>query len=166
MKHWTPRLDNLPGPLHQQLFRPLQQDIFDNILKPGDILPPQRKAAQALGLSLGTVSKAYQQAFNCGLVEAHVGRGTLVSGIRDAEILRDDGSLINLQTNLPPLPLTRSVLLDASQKAARTLYRDTSMHYPPVAGLFRHRDIITSWMTDIYGLYLWCGDSNLCSNSF
>ena len=45
-----------------QLFRPLQQDIFTGTLKAGDSLPPQRRTANDLGLSLGTVSKAYQHA--------------------------------------------------------------------------------------------------------
>ncbi|WP_417624113.1 PLP-dependent aminotransferase family protein [Paremcibacter congregatus] len=154
MKNWSPRLDNDPGPLFMQLFRPLQQDIFTGTLKAGDSLPPQRRTASDLGLSLGTVSKAYQHAIQCGLVEAHVGRGTIVSGLQEPEQITDNGTLIDLQTNTPPFPLTRSLLLEASGRAARTLYRDSSMQYPPVAGLPRHRATISQWIKKRFNIPL------------
>lgn len=154
MAYWTPRLDGKSGPLHLQLFNPLQQDIFEQHLKAGDRLPPQRQTADQLGLSLGTVSKAYQHAINCGLVKAHVGRGTIVAGIPEQDSADNPRELIDLQLNKPPLPLTRSLLLEASHKACRNLWRDTDLQYPPNEGLLSQRSIISDWFSTTYGIDL------------
>lgn len=52
--------------------------VADGRLQPGTPLPPQRELAYALGLALGTVTRAYAEAERRGLIEGQVGRGSFV----------------------------------------------------------------------------------------
>ena len=45
-------------------------------LKPGDRLPPQRDLAFRLGVTTGTVTRAYAEAEKMGLLSGEVGRGS------------------------------------------------------------------------------------------
>jgi len=52
--------------------------ILDGTLSEGSRLPPERKMAAALGVNRSTVVNAYRELAADGLVEGHVGRGTIV----------------------------------------------------------------------------------------
>ncbi len=54
------------------------------MLKPGAKLPPVRELAYQLGITPGTVARAYQLATEEGLLEATVGKGTFVRGPKRA----------------------------------------------------------------------------------
>ena len=68
------------GPKYLRLFRALQQGVRSGALAPGAKLPPVRNLAFDLGITPGTVSRAYQLATDEGLLEATIGRGTFVRG--------------------------------------------------------------------------------------
>ena len=55
-----------------------RRDIRAGRLRPGDRLPPQRDLASAIGVTVGTVTRAYQLAARQGLVGGEIGRGTYV----------------------------------------------------------------------------------------
>lgn len=54
--------------------------IRDGSMKPGTRLPTHRELSFQLGITPGTVSKAYAELTRIGLVTAHVGSGTFVLG--------------------------------------------------------------------------------------
>jgi DNA-binding FadR family transcriptional regulator len=56
----------------------LRQAIADGVYSPGDRLPAERKLAQELGSSRGTVRKALDQLEQDGTIERRVGSGTFV----------------------------------------------------------------------------------------
>jgi hypothetical protein len=60
--HWLPELERLNGPLYKALVDQLASDIASGTLKPGDRLPPQRLLADALQVTLGTITRAYREA--------------------------------------------------------------------------------------------------------
>ena len=64
------------SPLYQQLVQALDGDLAGGRLMPGDRLPTQRKLARELGVSVGTITRAYAEAERRGLVHGEVGRGT------------------------------------------------------------------------------------------
>lgn len=75
--HWMPSLDpKLPK------YRALYQSIVDAIeagdLASGDRLPTHRHLADALGVTVGVVTKAYAMAVREGLLQSQVGSGTYV----------------------------------------------------------------------------------------
>lgn len=57
--------------------RRLEEDVQGGKLRPHDKLPPQRELAQALGVNLSTVTRAYKVMEQKGLVYAVTGRGHL-----------------------------------------------------------------------------------------
>src|SRR3546814_5240094 len=66
------------GPRYHAIVDALQADIEGGMLRPGSRLLPHRDLAEHLGLSIGTVSKAYAEAERQGLIIGKVGKGTFV----------------------------------------------------------------------------------------
>lgn len=67
------------GPLHKQLTAAIAGLIDRGILRHGDILPPERRLADALSVSRGTVVKVYGQLAADHLVARRQGSGTTVT---------------------------------------------------------------------------------------
>ncbi len=78
MTTWLPDLSDGAGPLYARLADRIERDIDAGILPPGAKLPPQRHLAFDIGVTIGTVSRAYALARERGLVSGEVGRGTYV----------------------------------------------------------------------------------------
>src|SRR5579871_5145025 len=100
---WIPILSESDGPRYLALVQSLENDVQSGALKPGTRLLPQRDMANHLGLSVGTVSRAYAEAEARGLISGEVGRGTFVQRRRPPATTR--GSVqdtVNLALNVPP----------------------------------------------------------------
>lgn len=109
MTIWRPNLV-LAGekrPLYLAIADALAEGINQGELKPGDRLPTHRDLAQSLGVTVGTVSRAYLEAERRGHVTGEVGRGTFVRR-REGEPFPfagvTEGQLIDLRSNLPAWP--------------------------------------------------------------
>jgi DNA-binding transcriptional MocR family regulator len=125
----------------------LENDVQAGILKPGTRLLPQRDMAQLLGLSVGTVSRAYAEAEARGLISGEVGRGTFVQRRRPpASALGVAQSTINLALNVPPSTgedeLIGSVLSEILADGALS----PLLGYLPHQGLPSHREIMAPWL--------------------
>ena len=95
---WRPDLSARRGPLYLAIADALEDDVRMGRLLPGGRLPPQRLLAEALGVDLTTITRAYAEARARGLIEASVGQGTFVRALTEAPSRRPD-----LSMNLPPL---------------------------------------------------------------
>lgn len=73
-------LETRSGPKYRRLFDAIESAIRVGLLKQGAKLPPVRELAFQLGITPGTVARAYQLATDEGLLDATVGRGTFVRG--------------------------------------------------------------------------------------
>ncbi len=99
---WRPRfVDSAPGK-SLGLVEALEADIRSGMVEPGERLPPQRAIAEALGIDLTTVTRAFNEARRRGLIEAQAGRGTFVSEGRDPS--KQVRPLVDLSMNIPPQP--------------------------------------------------------------
>jgi len=78
MNDWVPDLRARKGPRYKRIVAALEDDIVTGRLAPGTRLPTHRALADALGLTAGTVTRAYKEAERRRLVHGHVGRGTFV----------------------------------------------------------------------------------------
>ncbi len=78
MTTWLPDLSTGAGPIYLRLAERAESDIGDGVLAPGAKLPPQRDLAFDLGVTIGTVGRAYALLRERGLVSGEVGRGTYV----------------------------------------------------------------------------------------
>ena len=73
------RLDRASGlPLYRQICQGLREAILSGELAEGMRLPTERALARELGVNRTTVMNAYNELASEGLIEGHVGRGTLV----------------------------------------------------------------------------------------
>lgn len=77
---WYPDCETLRSPLHASLAAAIEQAILTEKLPAGSRLPPHRKMADRLGLSVHTVSKAYESLRKQNLIDGQVGRGSYVCG--------------------------------------------------------------------------------------
>src|ERR1700727_1633462 len=103
MTDWVPTLVAIQGPRYLAFVVALEADIAAGRIKPGMRLLPQRDMAQRLELSVGTISKAYAEAEQRGLISGEVGRGTFVQRRRpEPRSLGQSETTINLALNVPP----------------------------------------------------------------
>lgn len=79
---WLPDLGRFDGPKYLALTHALRDAVRAGELAKGDRLPPVRDLAWRLGMTPGTVARAYQIVTQEGLLEAAVGRGTFVAATR------------------------------------------------------------------------------------
>jgi DNA-binding transcriptional MocR family regulator len=80
MTSWLPDLSHGSGPLYVRLAERIEESIADGTLAAGAKLPPQRDLAYDIGVTIGTVGRAYALVRERGLVSGEVGRGTFVLG--------------------------------------------------------------------------------------
>ena len=78
MQQWQPDLASAAGPKYLAIADALARDIGAGILPAGARLPPQRSLAEALGVDLTTVTRAYGEAQRLGLIEGEGRRGSFV----------------------------------------------------------------------------------------
>ncbi len=78
MTNWLPDLTAHTGPLYARLAGAIENAIDGGTLPAGAKLPPQRNLAFDIGVTIGTVSRAYAIMRERGLVSGEVGRGTYV----------------------------------------------------------------------------------------
>ncbi len=80
MTNWLPDIGTGDGPIYVRLADRIEQDISAGLLAAGAKLPPQRDLAYDLGVTVGTVGRAYALMRERGLLSGEVGRGTYVRG--------------------------------------------------------------------------------------
>jgi DNA-binding transcriptional MocR family regulator len=78
MQSWNPDITAATGPKYLAIAEAIARDIDAGKLRAGDRLPPQRVLAEALGLDLTTVTRAYGEAQRLGFVEGSGRRGSFV----------------------------------------------------------------------------------------
>ena len=146
---WKPVLEDMPRPLVDRLLAALERDIRSGVLAPGLRLPPQRELAFFLGISLGTVTKAYAEAERRGLTQATVGRGTFVAApAPDAAFRfspRGQPSGVNLAQNVRPV-LSGGAALTRALDRLRKKDLSRLLVYSPSAGEDDHRRAMADWL--------------------
>jgi len=150
MTLWTPNLTGRSGPRYRAIADALTDDVRAGRLREGTRLPTHRDLADALRVTVGTVSRAYSEAGRRGLIKGEVGRGTFVRREQPEPFdfgmpAREEPSLIDLSLNFPvseaaDRPLRRG--LEALSKDPRL---GRLLEYLPHAGRPRHREAGAAW---------------------
>ena len=78
MTIWPPNKDNLRRPIYRSLAQSLIDAIAAEEISEGTKLPTHRALAYQLGLSIQTVSRAYEELARLGVISGEVGRGSYV----------------------------------------------------------------------------------------
>lgn len=149
MTIWAPELEPAAGPRYVAIADALATDIANGRIREGDRLPTHRELADALGIAIGTVTRAYAEAERRGLVRGEVGRGTFVGppplhAPTPTRMGSASASLIDLSLNVP----VEGVVPDLAA-ALRTLAKRPDLgdllRYQPHAGAARHRAAGAAW---------------------
>jgi DNA-binding transcriptional MocR family regulator len=108
MTSWLPDIETKSGPRYLAIAQALAEDVDVGRLAPGSKMPTHRDLAFRLGLTVGTISRAYAEAQRLGLLSGEVGRGTYVRnsgnrlGTLDSRDALPDGQ-VDLSLNYPPI---------------------------------------------------------------
>ncbi len=151
------------GPKYRQVSDRIRQAVATGELPVGSRLPPVRELAFQLGITPGTVARAYSVLTDAGVLEAAVGRGTFVA---EPEVeVEDEGAPIEIDViahntegasahdvNLfsPHLPsvgqarLIRKLLIEIGREPPSGL-----MHYPSQVAARPTREAVVDWVADL-----------------
>lgn len=136
-------------PKYRAIADELEQHILNGQLPTGERLPPQRKLAQRLAVTAGTVSHAYAILEQRGLATARVGDGTYVHSPEDTPELAQHPNLlpVDLAHNVAIPTDDGRALVDAMQRlsADAELIR-LVLSYQPETGHVRHRRAGAQWL--------------------
>jgi DNA-binding transcriptional MocR family regulator len=136
-------------PKYQAIADDLAQSIVAGQFAVGEKLPPQRDLAHRLGVTAGTISRAYASLERQGLASARVGDGTYVRAISHPASAVAEPQAV-------PIDLAHNVAIptedaQALQRAFETLSQNPEvltqvLSYQPEAGLLRHRQAGAQWL--------------------
>ncbi|MGY6549930.1 MAG: aminotransferase-like domain-containing protein [Roseinatronobacter sp.] len=146
---WIPRLSDEPGRPFERLVAALAEDILTGILDPDERLPAHRDVAGQLGISLGTVTRAYDVLQRRGLARSEKGRGMFVAATRPAR-----QRAIDLSVNLPPAVIQSSTLSALMAEVGRALDAEAFSQYAPPAGLPEHRLMMLRKLAEDRGIHV------------
>jgi DNA-binding transcriptional MocR family regulator len=150
MTSWTPNLSAATGPRYVAIADVLASDIAAGRLKAGDRLPTHRELAWKLGVTVGTVTRAYAEAERRGLIAGEVGRGTYIRD-RAADLMPSspaapDG-FIDLARNFPPGWRDNREIADILGDLSHSNDLSPLLGYAPNLGLAPHREAGAQWLT-------------------
>lgn len=146
MTRWLPDLRGRRGPRYGAIVDALAEDVGSGALRAGDRLPTHRDLAERLGVTVGTVSRAYAEAARRGLVTGEVGRGTYVRAFEEGA--PDDGP-VDLGQNHPPEPAARpqrAALLAALATLTARAEPGRLLDYPSAGGNAEDREAGAAWI--------------------
>ena len=147
--HWIGRLDPAAGPRYLQIVAQLERAVTDGLLRPGDRLPPQRRLAEHLAVDLTTVTRAFGEARERGLIDAVTGRGSFISARQEQE-----GPPLDLSMTIPPAPKGLRLGELMQRGIAEILARsdaDRLMNYHGGAGSLAERAAGAAWLSPLLG---------------
>jgi DNA-binding transcriptional MocR family regulator len=143
-------LDNPTTQKYKAIAADLTQTILNGQLAAGEKLPPHRVLAKQLGVTTGTVSRAYASLERQGLAFARVGDGTYV---RNLDTSSNENRLVD--KNLP-IDLAHNIAIPTDEVAAlRNAFAELSLEpdcladilsYQPETGAKRHRMAGAQWL--------------------
>ena len=149
MTIWQPELDR-SKPLYLAIADAMLRDVEGGVLREGSRLPPQRDLAWKLGVTLGTVTRAYKEAETRGLLEGEVGRGSYIRRRPQVSALITPASeregVVDLTQAIPP-PVVKAEELDqAMQSIMRDPRKLDLLDYAPPEGFHMHRSMAVQWL--------------------
>ncbi|MEN3953571.1 PLP-dependent aminotransferase family protein [Iodidimonas sp. SYSU 1G8] len=160
MTMWLPDLSDLPGPRYTAIAEAVRRDIGRGLLRAGDKLPTHRDLAWRLGVTTGTVTRAYREAERLGLLVGEVGRGTYVragptpSSLLQPMAVADTASpgladrVVDLSRNEPASCPAAAEALSATMAALSSeSMLGELLTYQPTGGMLRHRQAAANWIT-------------------
>ncbi|HKS30720.1 MAG TPA: PLP-dependent aminotransferase family protein [Pyrinomonadaceae bacterium] len=157
---WNPDITKQNGARYMAIADRIAEDIEHGELRPGEQMPTHRELALRLGVTVGTITRAYAEAQRRGLLVGETGRGTYVREDLFADafppnIAAQDDSLIDLSLNLPPVaagdPLGQALSSTLMNLSSRPNLSNLLGYHTPI-GAERHRAAGAAWISSRSGM--------------
>jgi DNA-binding transcriptional MocR family regulator len=149
MTIYTPILDR-SKPLYLAIADAITTDVESGTLPHGARLPPQRNLAWRIGVTLGTVTRAYKEVELRGLLNGEVGRGSYIKSNQRAAAIpalsSDVVGIIDLSHAIPPPVITADEFDAAISNVMRESRRLDLLDYAPPEGFAHHRELGRRWL--------------------
>lgn len=152
MTNWPPSRAALKRPVYRSLVELVSRAVETGELAPGARMPTHRDLAHRLGLSVQTISRAYEELIRRGLIVGEVGRGTFVRPDRAEPAPpflteRGPGTMIDLSI-LKPVgdPLHVAHLKAALAGLREDLPLSTLFSFRPSLAQRRYREVAVDWL--------------------
>ncbi|UYN98608.1 MAG: PLP-dependent aminotransferase family protein [Devosia sp.] len=128
MTIWPPKRQDLRRPTYRSLADSVVSAVRAGELRSGDRLPTHRQLAYDLGVSVQTVSRAYEDLIRRGIIAGEVGRGTYVRAVPEETRTpylpeRQYGAIIDCS-------MLKPVFDDLHDQAMRRMLRDLGEKLP------------------------------------
>lgn len=154
MKNWHPDLGRSGNPLYMAIADMIELDLRNGQLSAGDKLPTHRDLARRLAIDVTTVARGYVEAQKRGLVQAHVGRGTFVTGAARNTPATVGGqpdarraAIVDPSMNMPPEPDDPD-LIARMREGVSALSADLVplLRYQPFGGAPMDKEAAALWL--------------------
>ncbi len=151
MTIWKPEASALRRPAYLALANQVANAISQGSLSDGARMLTQRAMAKELGISVQTVSRAYEELIRRGLLSGETGRGTFVKALkREPEppyIPERLGEVIDMSI-LKPIcdPLHMKAMKTALAHLAETIPSSAVFSFRPNVVFPRHRAVALEWL--------------------
>ncbi len=147
---WVPQNLDPKLSVYRAITDCLALDIEQGRLVEGEKLPPMRELADDLGVTVGTVLRAYDLAEQRGLLVKQTGRGSFVRAHRDHEQHKQDAldetGAVDLSRNTPPFINLEAQLRRSLIEIGKDSNLDGMLEYGQSQGLLRHREVLCEWL--------------------
>lgn len=145
---------NQAGRKYLRVCNTIEKAISEGTLHAGDQLPPQRELADALGVTLGTVARGYQEARRRGLLVGETGRGTFVRAVDAYTLHGRHNHPVQMAKSIPfdlnfPVQEGQPNLSEQLAKLAEDHRLDKLLSYQKAAGLPEHREAVLPWLASL-----------------
>ncbi|MFD4840953.1 PLP-dependent aminotransferase family protein [Achromobacter sp. NPDC058515] len=151
---WVPDLSAAKGPMYKRIAQALVQDIRSGKLKPGDQLPPNRQLSSQLGVTVGTVSRAFGEVVRAKLLETGARRGTRVKDPAAADAVEAAAGVATIRNRMADLRGHQAALKswgDDIGQALSLLHHSPAfgelLRYDDPAGRASHRQAGAQWLS-------------------
>ena len=152
MTIWEPDISGRSGPRYKAIADALIEDVQSGRLPIGSRLPSQRRLAYHIGVTVGTVSRAYAEVQRLGVIDGQIGRGSYIRGLSDHGTRLIHGyaphqDVVDLSLSYPPSNPVETGLLGKTLKA---LGQDPALanflNYPREEGHPSHQSAAANWL--------------------
>ncbi len=155
MTIWKPDLTPFSGPRYRAIADAIEADIASGRMAPGFQLPTHRSLADDLQVTVGTITRAYAEAAQRGLIRGETGRGSYVNGAKESKQCFQDPE--DVPTNAVNMGLTLPLhkfdpdLAPALEQLSQLPDLQKLLRYFPSRGRRIDRETGAKWLNR-YGL--------------
>ncbi len=150
--NWRPDLSGAGRSKYKALAQAIRDGIASGALLAGTKLPPVRELAYQVGVTPGTVARAYALLTDEGRLTAAVGRGTFVAGtlrkdqpVETPLIFQVDEQTADFRSSRVP-DVGQGVLIDAAFVRLGQRHRRRHINYPTAETDLEAREAVVGWL--------------------